>query len=338
MSKEYIQEQPKSQAEEKTEAQIFEEQDKTEHISESMLGSHKMYAAAEDDSTPSIERRLDTSTETLGETKSKRVTFETDPELEAQVAAEREKYEKEQAKKDAAKKEARLETVMRPKPRQEARILEEEPVDDKKDIEDQKQLNSSFYLAQTLGGIGAMAWFASLTPLASSDSTYNLLKIAFYALSFIALAVLIFSILRTRARTVPETMTWPFVMATLAPGYAMRLLFYEVTTSAFSGNTTVNTFLGITFWAIAACIHYFCLNYFRIKPPVHLAVTYFLMMILYLYMGIMVFAIENRNIELFGQLFTVNSVVRLIGFLAVDLAAGQLLPIVCSKLRSKSQW
>lgn len=98
MSGKYIQEQPESQIEKKTAAQILEDENLDEHITESMRGSLKMYNDADDDETPAIERRIE-SHEVGAGTSSHHLNFDTDPELEAQVAAERKQHEKEAAER-----------------------------------------------------------------------------------------------------------------------------------------------------------------------------------------------------------------------------------------------
>ena len=103
MGGKYIDEQPESQVEKKTATQILEDENLEEHITDSMRSSHKMYAEVDDDETPAIERRVEAHP-VGSSTSSHHLKFDTDPELEAQVAAEREAYEEESANRAKAAK------------------------------------------------------------------------------------------------------------------------------------------------------------------------------------------------------------------------------------------
>ena len=104
MSNKYIQDQPESQIEHKTATELREDETLPEHITDSMRNSQKMYHDADDDETPAIARRVELGQVGAATTAEHRIKFDTDPELEAQVAAEREQHEKESAARAKAEK------------------------------------------------------------------------------------------------------------------------------------------------------------------------------------------------------------------------------------------
>ncbi len=289
----------------------------------------------DDDETPAIERHTE-SAETNFVNNTGHVKFETDPELEAQVAAEREQYEKQRAKAEAEDaKASRAKSI--PMDGQLSAVsyaskIPPAPNNDQADIAAQQKYRAIMSTAQSLGGIAIFAWLANFTPIVTSESISILCKIIFYLLSIICAILIIVPVLKSADKTVPETMHWPFVMASLVPGFAVRYFLYDITASFFSGNQTIHSVLCVIFWTIGAAIHYMLLRSFEIKPPTHLAVTYALLMLFNSYLYLVIITISTRNIRVFTDYFNATGIILALICLAIDLIACLFVPSI-HKLR-----